>query len=456
VPPQQWSSTVDGEQQQLEAQQRQIDAQNELLKQLQDQVDTLSASTGDDSSSDSSEQSSMADSLAPPPEAGGALSQDFKHERVIPTSSNFTRPDAALNLKMPGIKTQIGIGGFSEFQMIFDGNGLNNNEFDTSFIPIPNQPSQTKFSVNPSRLGVSTLTPVASGRLNTVLTIDFNGELDEPIPRLRVAYGEYINDDRNWAILAGQTFTTMVDLKAQPETLDFAGPTGLFARRQPLLKFSRLYGRQILTELALETPEDGIYLEGDQFADPLSRWPAFVSAVNYLPNGNCIRNLRFAFLARDLRARALDATEDSAFGWSIVGSGRVMVPLFCHKNNIAFNVQYGDGYGGQLKSGPADGVFDPVTTDVATIPVFSTYGGYQFWWTDKMRSNLVYGYNSADNPDFIVGGALSSTLYSAANLVWNPTEKVTVGIEYLYGNRINQDDAKGTANRILLSTRFVY
>jgi hypothetical protein len=69
--------------------------------------------------------------VQPPPEAGAALSQDFKHERVFPTSSNVTFPDAALNLSVPGIRTTIGIHGFSEGQIISDlTNGLNNNEFD--------------------------------------------------------------------------------------------------------------------------------------------------------------------------------------------------------------------------------------------------------------------------------------------------------------------------------------
>ena len=111
-------------------------------------------------------------------------------------------------------------------------------------------------------------------RINTMITVDFNGKLDSPIPRLRVAYGEIINDDRNVAFMAGQFFTTMVDLKAQPETLDFAGPTGLFARRQPVAKFSKLYGREVLTEMAIETPEDSIF----QDAEPLTGMPAFVYA----------------------------------------------------------------------------------------------------------------------------------------------------------------------------------
>ena len=439
-----WQRIITAQQQQLEAQQKQLDSQNQMLQGLQYELQSLSASSGA-----AGQPAGQA-----PSEIGGALSQDFKHERVVPTSSNVTFPDAALNLSVPGIKTTIGIHGFSEGQIIsYITNGLNNNEFDTSFIFIPSEPSQTKFSVNPSKFIISTATPVTSGRLNTVLSVDFNGKLDQPIPRLRVAYGEYINDDRDYALLAGQTFTTMLDLKAQPETLDFAGPTGLFARRQPVAQFSKLFGREVLTEMAIETPEGSVFIDA---ARPLSRLPAFVGAINWLPNGDCIRHLRFAGLARALNAELLDGLQDSNFGWAFVGSGRIMLPSRCEKDNVCFNVQFGDGFGGQLKSGPADAVLNLATSELTKIKVFSTYGGFQHWWTESFRTNVTCGYNAADNPAFIDGGALESTLYASGNLVWNPLEKVTVGVEYLYGNLKNEDGAKGEANRLLFSARFVY
>jgi len=441
-----WQRIITAQQQQLEAQQNQLDSQNAMLEGLQYQLQSLAAPTGAGAVGQPAGQA--------PSEIGGALSQDFKHERVFPTSSNVTFPDAALNLSVPGIETTIGIHGFAEGQIISDlTNGLNNNEFDTSFIPIPSEPYQTKFSVNPSKFVISTATPVTSGRLNTVLAVDFNGELDRPFPRLRVAYGEYINDDLDFALLAGQTFTTMVDLKSQPETLDFAGPTGLFARRQPVAKFSKLFGREILTEMAIETPEGSIFIDA---AEPLSQVPAFVGAVNWLPNGDLIRNLRFAGLARSLNAELLDGSEDSDLGWAFVGSGRVLVPLLGEKDNVCFNIQFGDGFGGQLKSGPADAVVNLTTSELTKIKLFSTYGGFQHWWTESFRTNVACGYNSADNPAFIDGGALKSTLYAAGNLVWNPLEKVTIGVEYLYGNRKNEDGVSGEANRLLLSSRFIY
>ena len=191
----------------------------------------------------------------PLPEIGGVLSQDWKHERITPTGANVSSQQSRLNLPIPGTQTEIGISGFAMLQAIHDTVGTNNCEFDTILIPVDGAPAQTKFCVNPSRLLVTSKSGIPAGRVNTALSIDFNGQLDTAEPRLRVAYGEWINDEKDFALLGGQTFSTMLDLKSVPETLDFAGPTGYFPRRQPLFRFTKLFGRTVLAEVALRHPK---------------------------------------------------------------------------------------------------------------------------------------------------------------------------------------------------------
>jgi hypothetical protein len=444
---------IDAQQRQNEAQQKQLDAQRQLLKELQTQIKSLVKDADTEGVTVTAEKPAAKPPEAPSkplPEIGGALSQDFKHDRVDPTGANVTQGDPKLKLKVPGTNTQIGIHGFVELQIIHDTDGLNNNEFDTAGIPVDGAPSQTKFSVNPSRLAVSSQTRTPVGRLNTMLSMDFNGELDSPEPRLRVAYGEWINDDLDFALLGGQTFGTMLDLRSVPETLDFAGPTGYFARRQPLARFTKLFGRTVTAEVAVETPENVAYID----ADPLTRWPDFVAAGTWFVDGEYIKHLRLAGLARDLRAEGINGSTDSALGWTIVGSGKLGLPFLGARDNFKFGVQYGEGYGAQIKSGPADAAFNTDTSELTTIPVFSTYGGLQHWWIGSLRSNLVYGYVNADNPGFLDGDVLENTTYFATDLIWNPWKTITLGVEYLWGERENKDGASGTANRILFSSRF--
>ena len=46
------------------------------------------------------------------------------------------------------------------------------------------------------------------------------------------------------------------------------------------------------------------------------------------------------------------------------------------------------------------------------------------------------------------------TTYLAANLIWNPLERVKVGVEYLYGLREDVDRAIGSANRLQVAFIF--
>ena len=447
---------IDAQQKQMEAQQKQLDAQKKLLQDLQKQMESLVKDADKEGVAVAAEKPAAKPPEVPSkplPEIGGALSQDFKHDRVDPTGTNVTEGTSKLKIEVPGTNTTIGVHGFAEFQIIHDTDGLNNNEFDTAGIPVDGAPSQTLFSVNPTRLAVSSQTRTPVGRLNTMFSMDFNGELDRPDPRLRVAYGEWINDESDYALLAGQTFGTMLDLRSVPETLDFAGPTGYFARRQPLARFTKLFGRTVTAEVAVETPENVAYID----ADPLTRWPDFVAAGTWFIDGNYLQHLRLAGLARDLRAEGIPTGSTvSAFGWTIAGSGKLKLPFLGARDNFKFGVQYGEGYGAQIKSGPADAAFNASNNSFETIPVFSTYGGLQHWWLDSLRSNLVYGYVNADNPGFLDGDVLENTTYFAADLIWNPWKTVTLGVEYLWGRRENKDGASGTDNRILFSSRFDY
>ncbi len=144
---------------------------------------------------------------------------------------------------------------------------------------------------------------------------------------------------------------------------------------------------------------------------------------------------------------------DSAIGWALTGSAKLGLPFLGEKDNFKFTVHYGDGYGTQLKGGPKEGAFNTVNSELETIGVFGSFGGIQHFWSDRWRSNLVYGYVNSDNPGFVSGDTFDNTNYVAADLIWNPYKKVDVGVEYLWGRRENKDGASGTANRFIFSSR---
>jgi len=87
--------------------------------------------------------------------------------------------------------------------------------------------------------------------------------------------------------------------------------------------------------------------------------------------------------------------------------------------------------------------------DTVRIPVDGSPSQTKF-----NRSNLVFGYVNAYNPDFVDEDQLDSTMYIALNLVWNPFKAVTFGAEWLWGKRENRDCASGIDNRFLVSSKF--
>ena len=197
----------------------------------------------------------------------------------------------------------------------------------------------------------------------------------------------------------------------------------------------------MVAEVSIESPENANYIG----AERLTRWPDFVVAGTWQSGGKYIKHFRLAGLARDLRARDTNGLIDSALGWAVTGSTKLRLPFLGAKDNLKFTVQYGDGYGTQLKGGPTEGAFDTVNSDLQTIGIFGSFGGIQHFWSDRFRSNLVYGYVDSDNPEFVSGDTFDNTQYVAADLIWTPFKTTTFGAEYLWGRRENKDGEDGDA-----------
>ena len=468
---------IDAQQLQLEAQQQQLEIQMKMLIQLQSEVersakseDKEGATPGQGGAPEQSPSASTPTGVPPKPapasvedeaststiesrETGRPMnpgvSQADRADSQSPSSVDVTYIDPTAIINIPGKNTSIGLHGFAQFQIIHDTSGPAGNQFDTAFIPVDGAPSETKFNVNPSRLAFSSVTQVPEGQLNTLISMDFNGQVDRPEPRLRLAYGEFVNEGLGFGILGGQSFATMADLRAVPETVDFAVPAGSWAQRQPLLRFTKSFGDSFLMETAIETPENVRYIN----AEKRTRLPDFVLAGTWILNRKSLRHLRLNVLARDLEAQAANGATDSALGWAVSASTKLDLPFLGKRDNLKLTVHHGDGYGTQLKGGPEEAVFNTATSELDTIGISSWFGGIQHFWSDKFRSNLTYGYVSANNPASVPNDALENTTYATVNFIWNPYKKLTLGTEFLWGQRENADGASGTSNRYLFSSR---
>ena len=447
----------DAQQQQIEDQQQQIETLMQMLTKLQSDVEPLVASADKERATPAEEgappQPASASALVevpPQPASKIGLSQIDRFDPDTPTASDVTYISPTALIRIPGTDTSVGVHGMLQFQIAHDTSGPDSNQWNTASIPVDGAPPETKFNINPSRFVISSITGLSGNSyLNTLVSVDFNGQETVPEPRLRLAWAEYVNQDLGIGVIGGQAFPTMVDLRAVPEMLDFAIPAGAWAQRQGLLRLTKSLSETFLMEASIETPRNVRYIN----AEKRTRLPDAALAGTWLVNGHYLSHFKLGVLARDLRAEGVNGATDSALGWSVTASGKVNLPFLGDRTNFKLTVHTGDGYGTQLKGGPEEAVFD---TSLDLIGTTGTFGGLQHFWSDRFRSNLTFGYLSADNPATAPSNAFDSSTYASANFIWIPGKRLTLGVEYLYGERKEFDGASGTSNRILLSSKLDY
>jgi hypothetical protein len=130
------------------------------------------------------------------------------------------------------------------------------------------------------------------------------------------------------------------------------------------------------------------------------------------------------------------------------------------RDSLVYQIAYGDGIERYINDTAGLGIdaalISTQNPGLKALPVVAPYGGYQHFWTPRLRSSIVYGFVQVQNTEFQPGSAFHQSNYSAGNLIWSPIGALTVGAEFLYGWRVNKDSSTGNAPRILLSARYTF
>ena len=85
------------------------------------------------------------------------------------------------------------------------------------------------------------------------------------------------------------------------------------------------------------------------------------------------------------------------------------------------------------------------------------YAGLQYNFTDKLFASAVYSQtvlHSRGGYATVNPGAYRKGQYLAANIFYNITDNMQLGVEYLHGWRMDFDDKTFNANRVNLSARY--
>ena len=368
--------------------------------------------------------------------------------------------EGAFNFRLPGIDTDVRIGGYVKADVVYsDVSAGNNSDYNRYFYPraIPVgraaeiENDKVVFTAKQSRLFVKTKTATPMGDLKIHLEGDFYGQGGNQVVsnsstwRLRQAYGELGN------FLAGQTWSTFMNVSALPETVDFGGPAGQIFVRQAQLRWTQPFSWGSL-QMAAENPETFVIASESGIGATFdNEWiPDIVGRVNYRSE---FGNFSLALMGRQYRVEN-DVASDSTYAGAVSVAGKV--PAF-GKDDIRFMLNYGNGLGRYMYTNFEDASLNVDNGDIEAIDQWGGYLSYHHYWLDNLRSTLVYSYGEADNDTDVVGEAVNKRFQSVhANLIWSPVPAVNLGLEYLWGQRELESGEDGDLNRVQFGAQYLF
>lgn len=445
----------------IEQQSEQLAANQEVLTQLQTQVDELMSHTGQ--ARDMSEETiALRERLT-------SVEQELR-VREGRQGSEDKQADVSEfpgSFPIPGTNMSAKIGGNVRLGLVANLDPLGSDDrFIVGSIPV-GEPEPGTFtegftiSAKRSRMNLDMRMDSSVGQFRAFLEGDFAAEADnQDTYRLRHAFGQY----KNW--IMGQTWSTFMDTRALPEELDFEGLNAQLIDRQPVLRWAKEFDSNRVVAMSLEDPTAEITGgEGKgKFADLAAR----VSKQREWGH------LQAAVLLRNI-AGAPDNNPEankSTFGWGLSLSGGNRFKRWSQLDNFKFQLNIGQGIGRYINDldsvGGQDAVFDP-EGNLKALPALGAFFAYQHFWKrdpttwisqkgllKDLRSTLVLGFTQVDNFDFQPDDAYRRTKRVSLNLLWSPISSIDIGIEYLWGERMNKNGERGNANQFQLVGTFFF
>ncbi len=301
---------------------------------------------------------------------------------------------------------------------------------------------------------------VTKGGENVKAVVEFDFWGGNGHMRLRKAYVE----TNHWQI--GQNWNNFGDEVLWPNVMEWEGPpSGIWIRSPHIKYFNTFKNKEWVYEVSLEAPMVDYVSLGE--LEPLVEeeyqvTPDLTAAIKYKKEWG---HFRFSSILRNIRYK-FDGETDSFIGYGFTLSGIYKTE---RKNNLQFQLIGGKGINAYLTSVSGLG-YDGYPTIEGDFDATPSYGGwisYEYYFTPKFHSNIVFGYTkyrfedmeryilSEELPNdpiddvLVLGGDYSSYhSYGILNFMYDPFERMTIGLELDYGRK--DVDYNGLANDIFI------
>jgi DcaP outer membrane protein len=349
---------------------------------------------------------------------------------------------------IPGTATSFKIGGYAKMDAIVDPKLAGNpDQFVTSSIPVnvPSGANTSSFNLHgrQTRFNVDFRRPGENVPVRIFVETDFFGSGGETAFRMRHAYGQARN------LLAGWTWSTLVDADTTPDTLDNMSPNGASKTRQPQVRYTVPMPGGNSLAVAVEKPNAEISIEGVSNVNPFP--DVIVRYRHETPSGH----LQIGGVLRQIGGASASANSNrTVFGSGARLTGGIKVLA---GDYLVFGASYGHGmahYIDVLSGLGLDAAANATQTDLTALPAFGGYGGYQHRWSRTLRSTVTYGFAQVTNSPAQDDSVFNYGHYASGNIIWRPSRTGEVGVEYLFGEHAQKGGATATASRLQFSLKY--
>ncbi|MTJ02580.1 DcaP family trimeric outer membrane transporter, partial [Idiomarina piscisalsi] len=259
----------------------------------------------------------------------------------------------------------------------------------------------------------------------------------------------------NWTF--GQTWSNFQDLNILAESVDFIGITdGIVFNRQAQIRYtSGGFSASIENPetTVTETRNPGAVDTGDRIVSS----DGFMPDVTFKYTGKA-DNLTWQASAL-LRQLTYDVTQtgddETTFGYGLSFGAKYTFGM----DDIRASITTGSGLGRYLGLNTWNGAYIDANGELEAIDSTGISFAYRHFWTEKLRSNVVYSRGWADNDGELLALAGDMTEYTqrlAFNLMYSPASNLTFGAEISQANRETEANVDGDLNRLQLMAMYKF
>jgi hypothetical protein len=329
-------------------------------------------------------------------------------------------------------------------------NSGDDNRFVTALIPITNSPQYgggTQFNINSkaTQLSVDVRAPSVDGAPRFYYENDFFGSGPGEFPyRITQLYGEIYN------LIVGMTYSVFEDPDVWPDTVDFEGPNAMVFARRPLVRYMLPLDEHWQMNFGIEQPGSEVDISNDPGASNVNHAPDIGFNVRW--EEEKIGHIQFAMIFRDLGVIGGITGPQETFGWGVNLSGNFDLPW---KDTLQTQWTYGQGLFRYINDNfeNNDGAFNS-RGELKPIPYFGAMIGYTHYWSEEWRSTATYGFVHLTNLASQAGTQYHETNYVSFNVVRQFRPRLSVGLEGLYGSKVDKADRTGDVFRVQIGLLF--